>query len=76
MEAAVGDRIVVEAENVTQRARGGVIEEVIRAEPPRFRIRWDDGRETIIAPTAGAARIEHPSGSPGKRRHLGRGGRR
>ena len=63
MEAAVGDRIVVEAEKVAQAARRGVIEEIVQAEPARFRVRWDDGRESIIAPAAGAARIEHETPS-------------
>jgi hypothetical protein len=53
-----GDRIIVEAERVQQPAREGVIEEVLQEEPPRFRVRWDDGRESIFSPSAGAARIE------------------
>jgi hypothetical protein len=35
---------------------GGVIEEVVREEPPRYRIRWDDGRESIYSPAVGALR--------------------
>jgi hypothetical protein len=35
-----------------------VVEEVIQQEPPRLRVRWDDGRESIFAPAAGVARIE------------------
>ena len=58
MKAEVGDRIVVEAEKVGQSARTGVVEEVLAPEPPRLRVRWDDGRSTVFAPTAGAARIE------------------
>jgi Domain of unknown function (DUF1918) len=58
MHAAVGDRIVVEAEKVAQPARSGVIEEVLHEEPPRYRVRWDDGHESIITPAAGAARVE------------------
>ncbi len=58
MEAAVGSRIVVEAEKVAQSARSGVIEEVLQAQPPRYRVRWDDGHESIISPASGAARIE------------------
>jgi hypothetical protein len=34
-----------------------VIEEVVRADPrPRYRIRWDDGHESIYTPHAGALR--------------------
>jgi len=58
MKAEVGDHIVVEAEKVGQSARTGVVEEVLTPEPPRLRVRWDDGHTTIFAPTAGAARIE------------------
>ena len=33
----------------------GVIEEVVSEQPvPRYRIRWDDGHESIYAPAAGA----------------------
>ncbi|HEV8104169.1 MAG TPA: DUF1918 domain-containing protein [Gaiellaceae bacterium] len=58
MKAVVGDRIVVEAEKVGQSARTGIVEEVLVPEPPRLRVRWDDGHTTVIAPTAGAAKIE------------------
>ena len=51
-----GDRVVVEAESTERRPHGGVIEEVVREEPPRYRIRWDDGRESIYSPAAGALR--------------------
>jgi hypothetical protein len=58
MDPAVGSRIVVEAEKVDRVARAGVIEEILGKQPPRFRVRWDDGRTSIIAPAAGAAKIE------------------
>jgi len=52
-----GDRVEVEAESTERQARRGVIEEVVREEPtPRYRIRWDDGHETIYTPAAGALR--------------------
>lgn len=54
----IGDSIVVESEKVAQRGRTGVIEEVLQEHPPRFRVRWDDGRTSIFAPSAGAARVE------------------
>jgi hypothetical protein len=63
MTAKVGDTIVIEAEKATQRERSGVIEEVLGGNPPRFRVRWDDGRESIVAPAAGAARIAPKSRS-------------
>jgi Domain of unknown function (DUF1918) len=58
MDASVGDRIVVESEQAAQSGRAGVIEEVLADNPPRFRVRWDDGRTSIFAPSAGVARIE------------------
>jgi Domain of unknown function (DUF1918) len=58
MNAAVGDRIVVESERPAKPGRAGVIEEVLKEDPARFRVRWDDGRSSIFAPSAGVARIE------------------
>ena len=54
----VGDTIVVESERVATPARTGVIEEVLQEEPARYQVRWEDGRTSIFAPSAGAARIE------------------
>ena len=58
MDAGVGDRIIVESERADQSGRTGVIEEVLADDPPRFRVRWDEGRTSIFAPSAGVARIE------------------
>jgi hypothetical protein len=58
MTAQAGDLIVVESERVAQPALRGVIEEVLHEEPPRFRIRWNDGHTSMLTPSAGAARIE------------------
>jgi hypothetical protein len=57
MRPRIGDRIVVESERVAQPARGGVIEEILREDPPRVRVRWDDGHTSVFAPSAGAAEI-------------------
>jgi hypothetical protein len=52
-----GDRVSVEAESTDRSPRTGVIEEVLREQPsPRYRVRWDDGHETIYTPAAGALR--------------------
>lgn len=57
MTTRVGDRIVVESEKVGQAAREGVILEVIEASYGiRYRVRWDDGHESTIRPSAGSAR--------------------
>lgn len=58
MKAHAGDRIVVESERATQPPRKGVVEEVIAEDPPRLRVRWDDGHTTVFSPEAGAATIE------------------
>jgi hypothetical protein len=58
MDAGAGDRIVVESERAAQSSRAGLIEEVLADQPPRYRVRWDDGRTSIFAPSAGVARIE------------------
>ena len=58
MEGQPGDTIVIESERAAQPARAGTIEEVLQAQPARFRVRWEDGRESIVSPAAGAARIE------------------
>ena len=62
MELKVGNRVEVESESTERRPRMGVIEEVVREEPsPRYRIRWDDGHESIYTPAAGALRRAEPS---------------
>jgi hypothetical protein len=58
MDAHVGDSIVLESERVGQPAHSGVVEEVLQGQHPRYRVRWEDGHESIVAPAAGAARIE------------------
>ena len=58
MIAAVGDRIIVESEKVAQPGRAGVVQEVLQESPPRYRVRWDAGHESIFSPSAGSARIE------------------
>ena len=58
MKAHAGDLIVVESERAAQSGRRGVIEEVLKEHPPRFRVRWDDGHTSLFAPSAGVARIE------------------
>jgi hypothetical protein len=57
MRARVGDKITVESEKVAQPSRSGVVEEVLQEDPPRLRVRWEDGRSSVLAPSAGAASI-------------------
>jgi len=57
MNTHVGDRIVVESQKVGQPNREGEILEVIPASyGTRYRVLWDDGRETTIRPSAGSSR--------------------
>jgi Domain of unknown function (DUF1918) len=57
MKAEVGDRIVVESEKAAQPGRSGIIEEILDQDPARLRVRWDDGHESILTPSSGAATI-------------------
>jgi hypothetical protein len=60
---AVGTRVAVEAESTERTARTGVIAEVVRGDPhPRYRIRWDDGHESVYTPAAGALRALEGAG--------------
>jgi hypothetical protein len=55
MKLKVGDRVAAESESTERPERVGVIEEVLGSDPsPRYRIRWDDGHESIYTPAAGA----------------------
>jgi hypothetical protein len=58
MSGKVGDRILVESEQVGTPPREGEILEVIQGELGiRYRIRWADGHESVLRPTSGAATI-------------------
>jgi Domain of unknown function (DUF1918) len=62
MELKVGNHIKVEAESTERSPRTGVIEEVVSKAPARrYRIRWDDGHESIYAPAAGAVGPAKPT---------------
>jgi uncharacterized protein DUF1918 len=54
----VGARVVAEAESTERRPRAGTVREVLREDPPRYRIAWDDGHESLYGPAAGALRAE------------------
>jgi Domain of unknown function (DUF1918) len=62
----VGDTIVIESERVDVTGRRGVIEEVLREEPPCYQVRWEDDHTSIFTPSAGAARIEQKKRSRAK----------
>ena len=59
MEAQVGDRITIESNRVGGVRRSGEVVEVIaRTGGNHYRIRWDDGHETVFFPSGGAT-VEH-----------------
>lgn len=58
--AKVGDRVIVESEHVGESAREGVVREVLGSgDALHYRVRWEDGRETVFFPTAGSMTIRH-----------------
>jgi hypothetical protein len=62
MELKAGDRVKVETESTERPPRTGVIEEVVHGPPsPRYRIKWDDGHESIYTPAAGALGPAEPA---------------
>jgi len=60
MTAKAGDRIHMlgKVKKANPNERAGVIEDVLSDDPPRYVIRWDSGRATVMAPLPGAIRIE------------------
>jgi Domain of unknown function (DUF1918) len=54
-----GDRVLAETESTERAPRRGVVEEVLRDDPhPRYRIRWDDGHESVYTPADGALKSD------------------
>jgi hypothetical protein len=60
-ETKPGDIVVIEAHRVGQAHRTGEIMEVVgEADHEHYRVRWEDGSETIFYPS-NDAKIEHKS---------------
>ena len=58
MAAKRGDRIEIESETVGTPTREGEILEVLQGQVSvRYRIRWQDGHESLFTPSGGTARI-------------------
>ena len=57
MPVKVGDQIMVAAASVNAPGRTGTVETVVRQDPLRVEVRWDDGHTTVMSPTDGAASI-------------------
>jgi hypothetical protein len=59
MSFTVGTNVVAQSQSTTRGPRPGVIEEVLRGDPsPRYRVRWEDGRETIYTPASGTLQAQ------------------
>jgi len=57
-EGKVGDRILVESERVGRSAREGEILEVLGGgSNVHYRVRWQDGHESTLFPSAGSLTI-------------------
>ncbi len=53
-----GDRILIDSARVGEHRREGVILRVIDSPlGTRYEVRWEDGHETTLRPTAGSARV-------------------
>jgi len=58
MQAKVRDHIVVESEHVGAPTREGKVLEVLKGEVGvRYRVRWEDGHESVFTPSAGSVRV-------------------
>jgi len=57
-DAKPGDRLVNEPNKVGAAARSGTIEQVVATDPPRYRVRWDDGKISLVSLGGAAVRIE------------------
>jgi len=64
MDAAIGDRFVIKGKKRQSRRNGEVIEVLgsLFSSQQHFRVRWDDGHETIYVPCPRAT-IEHKRGT-------------
>ncbi len=57
-EGRVGDRLIVESERVGHPSREGEIVEVIGSGVSvHYRVRWEDGHESVFFPSAGSVTI-------------------
>ena len=74
MAGTAGSRIIVESERVGQVEREGEILEIVEnGISVRYRVRWDDGHESVLTPSGGAVRILPGEGRPTGGSEPGRG---
>jgi len=68
MRAKAGDRIKVDSEKAGVAAREGEVLEVIEASyATRYRVRWDDGHESVVQPHGGTVTVTRPTGAETRR---------
>jgi hypothetical protein len=54
MAFEIGTTVICHAQSTSRGPRPGVIQEVLRGDPsPRYRVRWEDGHESIYTPADG-----------------------
>ena len=59
MAFAIGTNVVAQSQSTSHGPRPGVIEEVLRGDPsPRYRVRWEDGHESIYTPASGTLQTQ------------------
>ena len=63
VHAKTGDRIVVESAHIGQPRREGEVLEVVRGEREHYRVRWDDGHESIYFPSSDCRVVGSTPGS-------------
>lgn len=58
MNVKTGDRIAVESERVGEGSREGRVLDVIgTGDAVHYRVKWEDGHESVVFPTAGSLTI-------------------
>jgi rRNA processing protein Gar1 len=64
IETRPGDLVIVEGHHVGEQRRIGEILEVLgAADHPHYRVRWDDGHESVFYPSSDAI-IQHARKQP------------
>jgi hypothetical protein len=58
MDAQVGDRLTIHPNKVGAPPRSGTVVECLGSGARHYRVRWDDGRETVLSPGSDAV-VEH-----------------
>lgn len=61
-QGKVGDLVIVESEHVGHPGREGQVVEVLTTGgEPHYRVRWEDGRESIFYPSLGSVTFRTPA---------------